>query len=77
MQFQLGARGRTGEVLKALGALDTGRTDDLGYLASTLPLKVTGTLGKPDTGELQAALVRLAYDKSGAADLLNRILGGK
>lgn len=77
MQFQLGARGRTGEVLKALGALDTGRTDDLGYLASTLPLKVTGTLGKPDTGELQAALVRLAYEKSGAGDLLNRFLGGK
>ena len=77
MQFQLGARGHTGDLLKALGALDATKKDDLGYLASTLPLKVTGTLGKPDTSELQSALVKLAYEKSGAGDLLNKFLGGK
>jgi hypothetical protein len=77
MQFQLGARGHTGDLLKALGALDDAKKDDLGYLASTLPLKVTGTLGKPDTSELQSALLKLAYEKSGAGDLLNRVLGGK
>jgi hypothetical protein len=77
MQFQLGARGHTGDLLKAVGALDATKKDDLGYLASTLPLKVTGTLGKPDTSELQSALVKLAYEKSGAGDLLNKFLGGK
>ena len=77
MQFQLGARGRTGDLLKALGALDVAQKDDLGYFASTLPLRVTGTIGKPDTGELQSALLKLAYEKSGAGDLLNRFLGGK
>jgi hypothetical protein len=77
MQFQLGARGHTGDLLKALGALDTAKKDDLGYFASTLPLKVTGTLGKPDTRELQAALLKLAYEKSGAGNLLDKFLGGK
>lgn len=77
MQFQLGARGTTGNLLKSLGALETAKPDDLGYFQSTLPLRVTGTLGKPDTGELQAALVKLAFEKSGAGDLLNKFLGGK
>jgi hypothetical protein len=77
MQFQLSARGHTGDLLKALGALDATKKDDLGYFVSTLPLKVTGTLNKPDTGELQSALLKLAYEKSGAGDLLNKFLGGK
>ena len=77
MQFQLSARGHTGDLLKALGALDATKKDDLGYLASTLPLKVTGTLNKLDTSELQSALLKLAYEKSGAGDLLNKFLGGK
>jgi hypothetical protein len=77
MQFQLGARGTTGTLLKSLGALETAKPDDLGYFQSTLPLRVTGTLGKPDAGELQAALVKLGYEKSGAGELLNKFLGGK
>ena len=77
MQFQLSARGATAQLLKALGALETGQKDDLGYMQSTLPLRITGTLSKPDTGELQSALVKLAYEKSGAGDLLNKFLGGK
>ncbi len=77
MQFQLSARGHTGDLLKTLGTLETEKPDDLGYFASTLPLKVTGTVAKPDTSELQSALLKLAYEKSGAGDLLNKILGSK
>ena len=77
MQFQLSARGATAQLLKALGALETGQKDDLGYMQSTLPLRITGTLSKPDTGELQSTLMKLAYEKSGAGDLLNKFLGGK
>ncbi len=77
MEFKLGARGTTGKLLKSLAALETEKPDELGYFRSNLPLRVTGSLGKPDTSELQSALVKLAYEKSGAGDLLNRFLGGK
>ena len=77
MEFKLGARGTTGKLLKSLAALETDKPDGLGYFRSNLPLRVTGSLGKPDTSELQSALVKLAYEKSGAGDLLNRFLGGK
>ena len=77
MEFKLGARGTTGKLLKSLAALETEKPDDLGYFRSNLPLRVTGSLGKPDTSELQSALVKLAYEKRGAGDLLNRFLGGK
>ncbi len=77
MEFKLGARGTTGKLLKSLAALETEKPDDLGYFRSNLPLRVTGSLGKPDTSELQSALVKLAYEKSSAGDLLNRFLGGK
>jgi hypothetical protein len=77
MQFQLGARGHTGDLLKALGVLDATKKDDLGYFASSLQLNITGTLGQPNTIELQSMLVKLAYEKSSAGDLLNKFLGGK
>ena len=77
MEFKLGARGTTGRLLKSLAALETEKPDELGYFRSNLPLRVTGSLGKPDTSELQSALLKLAYEKSGAGDLLNRFLGGK
>jgi hypothetical protein len=38
---------------------------------------VAGSLSQPDTSELQSALLKLAYEKIGAGDLLNRFLGGK
>jgi len=80
MEFTLRARGRQGELLKYLGALDA-QTDDLGYAACTVPLKVTGTLGKPDTSELNSKLAALALEKSGfgdkAAELISKIRGGK
>ena len=75
MEFQLRARGHTGDLLRYLGVLENG-PDELGYSRSNLPLKVAGTLAAPDTGELNRALANLALEKSGAGDLLNRLLGG-
>lgn len=81
MEFKLRARGHTADLLKFLGKLET-QPDELGYSGCTLPLKVGGTLGKPDTSELNNALAILAIEKSGvldkAGDLLNRLIpGGK
>lgn len=79
MAFTLRARGRNAELLKYLGVLDA-QTDDLGYAACTVPLKIGGTLGRPDTSELNNRLANLALEKGGvtdkAADLLNRLIGG-
>ncbi|MSU51010.1 MAG: hypothetical protein EXS37_18280 [Opitutus sp.] len=78
MEFKLRARGRQGELLKYLGALEP-QPDAFGYLGSTLPLKIGGTLGKPDTAELNGRLAALALEKSGvtekAADLFNKVFG--
>lgn len=75
MEFKLRARGHTADLFKYLGVLET-QPDELGYTACNLPLRVAGTLGSPDTGELNRALTALAVEKSGAGDLLNRLLGG-
>lgn len=74
LELQLKARGRTGNALQYLHVL-AAEPDALGYAACTLPLKVGGSLLKPDTSELQSALVKLAVEQSGAGDLLNRLLG--
>lgn len=76
MEFKLRARGHHGDVLKYLGVLESA-TDELGYAGCTLPIKVGGTIESPDTTELNRALASLALDKSGATDLLNKLLGGK
>ena len=80
MEFTLRARGRQGELLKYLGALEP-QTDELGYAACTVPLRVEGSLGRPDTSELNHKLAALAIEKSGfgdkAAEFLNKIRGGK
>ena len=74
-EFKLRARGHTGDLLKYLGALDA-TADELGYAACTLPLKVGGTIGKPDTSDLNNRLTTLAIEKSGALDLLNKLIPG-
>ncbi|MFI5356445.1 MAG: hypothetical protein ACHQ4G_03835 [Opitutales bacterium] len=74
MKFQLKARGHSADVLRYLHVLED-QTDDLGYATCTLPLNVGGTLAAPDTKELQSALAKLAIERSGAGDLLNRWLG--
>lgn len=75
MEFKLRARGHHGDLLKYLGALDA-QPDELGYAGCTLPLRVKGTLGQPDTSELNHALATLALEKTGASDLFNKLLGG-
>lgn len=78
MEFKLSARGRQGELLKYLGALEA-RPDELGYVACTLPLKISGTIGQPDTRELNRGLAQLALEKAGvtekASGLINRLIG--
>lgn len=75
MEFKLRARGHQGDLLKYLGLLET-QADDLGYASSTLPLKVSGTLGKPDTTELNAQLAALALEKTGVTDMFKNLMGG-
>lgn len=79
MDFTLRARGRHGDLLKYLGVL-AAQPDELGYLACTLPLKISGTLGKPDTSDLNHRLAMIALEKGGvtekAADLFNKLIGG-
>ena len=80
MEFQLRARGHHAELLRYVGVLGE-PTDELGYAACTLPLKVAGTLGKPDTSELNDQLAAIALEKSGVGDrameLFNRLRRGK
>lgn len=76
MEFKLRARGHTADLFKYLSILDA-QPDELGYAACTLPLRISGTLGRPDTSEINQALTNLAIEKSGAGDLLNKWLGGK
>ncbi|MBI5769959.1 MAG: hypothetical protein HZA93_19445 [Verrucomicrobia bacterium] len=75
LEFKLRARGHAAELLKYLGKLDP-QTDELGYAACTLPLKVGGTLAKVDPSELNSALATLAVEKSGARDLFNKLIPG-
>ena len=78
MDFNLRARGRQGELLKYLGVLET-QPDDLGYVGCTVPLRVKGTPGRPDAGELNTKLAALALEKGGladrAAELFNKLRG--
>lgn len=78
MEFKLRARGHVADLLKYLGALDA-QADDLGYMGCTIPFRVKGTLSKPDTSEINQALVSLALEKSGvvekAGDLFKGLLG--
>lgn len=78
MELKLRARGHHADLLKYIGVIDA-QPDALGYLGCTLPLKISGTLGKPDTSELKRALENIILEKTGvtdkASDLLNKLLG--
>lgn len=78
LEFILKARGRQGDLLRYLGLLDA-QIDDLGYAACTVPVKIGGTVGRPDATEFSHQITALALEKSGlsekAADLLARIRG--
>ncbi len=79
LEFKLRARGRQGALLKYLGALESA-PDDLGYAACTLPIRVSGTLGQPDSSDLNIRLAALALEKAGvtekASELFNKLIGG-
>jgi hypothetical protein len=75
MDFKLRARGHEAELLKYVGALDPKKPDDLGYLPCTLPIHIGGSLAKPDHSQFDVSLAKLAVERSGAGDLLNKLLG--
>lgn len=79
MEFRLRARGRQAELLKYLGLLEA-KGDHLGYTECVLPFPVGGTIGQPDTTELNRRFSALALEKSGvtekASELFNKLLGG-
>lgn len=78
MEFKLRARGRQADLLKYLGLIES-QPDDFGYAACTLPLKIDGTLRRPEALELNQRLASIALEKSGlgekASDLINRLRG--
>ena len=69
VQLNLGARGRLGDLIKRAGLLEAHR-DALGYAAFSVPLKIGGTLGNPDTNEIRNALLNSALERSGLLDSL-------
>lgn len=78
MEFKLRARGRQGDLLRHLGVLDS-VSDELGYAASSLPLRIGGTVGRPDASDVSTRLAALALEKAGVADkageFFNKIIG--
>ncbi|MBM3841796.1 MAG: hypothetical protein FJ397_00810 [Verrucomicrobia bacterium] len=80
LELQLRARGRPAELLRGLGALDE-VPDEWGYAAAGLPLRVRGTLGRPDASDLGVRLAALALERNPvserAADWFNRIRRAK
>jgi hypothetical protein len=75
MDFRLSARGHIAEALRVAGLLNSKKPDDLGYFPCTLPIHISGTLAKPDTSQLKARLEKIALERSGAGELLDRIFG--
>jgi len=61
-EFTLRARGDTATVFRLVNLLGD-KPDDLGYYDFTEPLRISGTLGKPDTSALQAALMARLFGK--------------
>lgn len=71
--LNLSARGRLAENFRKADLLQ-GEPDNLGYASLKMPLRVRGTLAKPDTNEFKAILKKIALAKVGDA-LLDRLLG--
>lgn len=69
LQLNLGARGRLGDLMKRAGLLEA-TSDSLGYAAFTVPLRVGGTLARPDTSAIRDALLNSALERSGLLDSL-------
>jgi len=80
LELQLRARGRPAELLRGLGALDE-VPDEWGYAAAGLPLRVRGSLARPDASDLGVRLAALALERNSiserAAGWFNRIRRAK
>ncbi len=81
LELQLRARGRPAELLRGLAALEE-LPDEWGYAAAvSLPLRVRGTLARPDASDLDVRLAALALERNPiserAADWFNRIRRSK
>lgn len=78
MEFRLRSRGRLETALKYLGAVEA-RPDDLGYAACLIPLRIGGTIAKPDATESSKILTALLVEKSGvtekAGELIDKLFG--
>ena len=74
LALEMKVRGKTGEAFDFLGVLAEEK-DSLGYAVCLLPLKIKGSLARPDTRELETAFRKLAMERTGADDLLQRLLG--
>jgi hypothetical protein len=67
--LQLGARGKTAELMKRASLL-SGTQDSLGYASFVVPVRIGGTIENPDTSDLRNALLKAA-----GGSLLNSLLG--
>lgn len=78
MEFRLRSRGRLETALKYLGAVEA-RPDDLGYTTCLIPLRIGGTIAKPDATESSKILAALLVEKSGvsekAGELIDKLFG--
>ncbi len=69
LRLQLSAQGKTADLMNRASLLN-GQKDNLGYIAFLTPIRITGTLGNPDTSEFRTALLKAA-----GSSLLNNLLG--
>ena len=74
LALEMKVRGKTATAFNFLGVLAEEK-DGLGYAMCLLPLKIEGSLARPDTSELQTAFRKLAMERTGADDFLQRLLG--
>jgi len=71
LELKLGARDKLAKLIKRARLIEE-KQDDLGYAAFVTPIKLGGTLAKPDASELAKALANSALETNG---LLDRVLG--
>jgi hypothetical protein len=69
LQLSLGTRGKLGDLMKRAGLLEA-QQDSLGYAAFSVPLKLGGSLAKPDSSAIRDALLNSALERSGLLDSL-------
>lgn len=74
LALEMKVRGKTATAFDYLGVMAEEK-DSLGYALCLLPLKIEGSLARPDTSELQIAFRKLAMERTGADDFLQRLLG--